>query len=61
MFINLDYLTPKMVADRHPDIDAEIEKGLADIRAGRVSPAFNNMKEFKAWLKTPEGKKFGHA
>lgn len=54
-------LTPKTVSDRHPDIDAAIEEGLADIKAGRVSPAFKNMKEFKAWHKSPEGKKFRNA
>ncbi len=51
-------LTPKAVVDRHPEIDAAIAEGLADVRAGRVSPSFKNMKEFEAWLKTDEGKKF---
>lgn len=46
-------------AERHPDIDAALAEGLADVRAGRVSPAFKNMEEFEAWLKTPEGKTFG--
>lgn len=50
-------LTPK--AERHPEIDAAIAESLEDVRAGRVSPKFGSMKEFKAWLKTPEGKKFG--
>jgi AbrB family looped-hinge helix DNA binding protein len=53
-------LIPKEeVAERHPEIDAAIAEGLADIRARRVSPAFHTMEEFEAWLKTPEGKKFG--
>jgi AbrB family looped-hinge helix DNA binding protein len=51
-------LTPKTVVDRHPEIDAAIAEGLADVRAGRVSPSFKNMKEFEAWLKTKEGRKF---
>jgi AbrB family looped-hinge helix DNA binding protein len=51
-------LTPQEVAPRHPEIDAALAEGLADDRAGRATPAFRNMKEFKAWLKTPEGKKF---
>ena len=55
-------LTPKEeLAERHPDIDAAIAEGLADERAGRLSPGFSSMAEFKAWLKTPEGKKFGTA
>lgn len=53
-------LTPKEeLTERHPDIDAAIAEGLADERAGRLSPAFSSVKEFKAWRKTPEGKKFG--
>jgi len=53
-------LTPKgEIAERHPEIDAAIAEGLADERAGRLSPGFSSMKEFRAWRKTPEGKKFG--
>jgi AbrB family looped-hinge helix DNA binding protein len=52
-------LTPKeKVAERHPELDAAIAEGLADVRAGRLSPTFSSMEEFKAWRKTPEGKKF---
>jgi hypothetical protein len=25
------------------------ERGMADVRAGRLTPAFNSMAEFKAW------------
>jgi len=53
-------LTPKEEpAERHPEIDAAIAEGLADERAGRLSPAFGSVKEWKEWLKTPAGKKFG--
>jgi AbrB family looped-hinge helix DNA binding protein len=52
-------LTPKAIVDRHPAIDAALAEGLTDLRAGRLSPSFENMKEFQAWLKTEEGKKFG--
>jgi antitoxin component of MazEF toxin-antitoxin module len=53
-------LTPKEeLAERHPDIDAALAEALEDERAGRLSPGFSSMAEFKAWLKTPEGKKFG--
>ncbi|MFZ3236186.1 MAG: AbrB/MazE/SpoVT family DNA-binding domain-containing protein [Stellaceae bacterium] len=54
-------LTPKEdPADRHPEIDAAIAEGLADVRAGRVSPAFKSTKEFETWLKTDDGKKSGN-
>ena len=51
-------LTPQEIAPRHPEIDAAIAEGLGDIRAGRVSPAFESAEEFDAWLETEEGKKF---
>jgi AbrB family looped-hinge helix DNA binding protein len=51
-------LTPQEIAPRHPVIDAALEEGLADERAGRMTPAFSSMKEYRAWRKTPEGKKF---
>jgi bifunctional DNA-binding transcriptional regulator/antitoxin component of YhaV-PrlF toxin-antitoxin module len=52
-------LTPKEdSAERHPDIDAAIAEGLADERAGRLSPAFASVKEMKLWLKTEDGMKF---
>jgi AbrB family looped-hinge helix DNA binding protein len=51
-------LTPKEIVDRHPAIDAALAEGLKDLRAGRLSPRFNSMKEYQAWLKTPEGKAF---
>ena len=50
-------LTP--VAERHPEIDAALAEALEDEKAGRVSPAFESMEAFEAWLKTPAGKKFG--
>lgn len=53
-------LTPQeAAAERHPEIDAALAEALEDERAGRLSPAFKSMKEFEAWLETPEGKKFG--
>lgn len=51
-------LIPQEVAPRHPEIDAALAEALADVRAGRVTPAFRNMDEYRAWRKTPEGKKF---
>ena len=51
-------LVPQEIVPRHPAIDAAIAEGLADIQAGRVTPPFNSAKEYKAWRKTPEGKKF---
>jgi len=41
---------PKAVVDRE-SVEAAIEEGLADLKAGRVSPAFASVKEFKAYLK----------
>jgi AbrB family looped-hinge helix DNA binding protein len=54
-------LIPQDVAPRHPEIDKAIAEGLADVRAGRVTPAFKNMAEYRAWRKTPEGKKFARS
>ena len=54
-------LTPQDIAPRHPEIDAALAEGLADVQAGRLTPKFSSMKDFKAWLKTPEGKKFSAA
>ena len=51
-------LIPQDVAPRHPAIDAALAEGLADIRAGRVSPAFDTMEAFDAWLETDAGKRF---
>jgi hypothetical protein len=53
-------LIPKEeLAERHPAIDAALAEALEEVRAGHVSPKFASMEEFKAWLETPEGKKFG--
>jgi predicted transcriptional regulator len=46
-------------AERRPEIDAAIAEGVADIRAGRITPPFKGMKEFEAWLDTDEGTIFG--
>ena len=43
---------------RHPEIDAALAEGLADIQAGRVSPAFTTAEEIAVWQKTAEYKKF---
>ena len=45
-------LTPHEPAERHPAIDAAIEEGLTDVRAGRVTPAFESMEEFEAYRRT---------
>jgi AbrB family looped-hinge helix DNA binding protein len=44
--------------DRHPDVDAEITEGLADIRARRVTPAFESMEEFEVYRQTDAYKRF---
>jgi predicted transcriptional regulator len=43
---------------RHPEIDAALAEGLADIQAGRVSQSFTTAEEIAAWQKTEEYKKF---
>jgi hypothetical protein len=51
-------VTAKEMIDRHPQIDVALAEGLADMRAGRLSPKFGSMRAYQAWLKTEEGKKF---
>jgi AbrB family looped-hinge helix DNA binding protein len=51
-------LIPQDVAPRHPEMDAALAEALEDVRAGRVTPAFKNVDEYKAWRRSPEGKKF---
>ena len=47
---NVIVLTPKVVVDRQT-VEAAIEEGLADLKAGRVSPPFSTVKELKKHLK----------
>ncbi len=48
---NVIVLKPKVMVDREA-VETAIAEGLADLKAGRVSPAFSNMKEFKKYMKT---------
>lgn len=50
---NVIILKPVKVVDlvSASEVEAAIEEGLKDHRGGRVSPAFKNMKEFKAHLR----------
>ena len=54
-------LIPQEVVERHPVIDAAVAEGLADISAGRMTPAFSSMAEYRAWRKSPAGKKFSRS
>jgi AbrB family looped-hinge helix DNA binding protein len=45
-------LTPTEIVDRHPAIDAAIAEGLADVAAGRVTPAFESVDEMTAYFET---------
>ena len=54
-------LIPQDVAPRHPDIDAALAEALEDERAGRMTPAFGSMAEYRAWRGSPEGKKFANS
>jgi predicted transcriptional regulator len=48
----------RLIPRRHPGIDAALAEGRADIKAGRVSPAFTTAEEIAAWQKNAEYKKF---
>ena len=54
-------LIPQHVAPRHPIVDTALEGALADEQTGSVTPAFSNMKEYRAWRKTSAGKKFARS
>ena len=47
---NTIVLKPKAVVDREA-VETAIEEGLRDLKAGRVTPKFSSVKEFKAYLK----------
>jgi AbrB family looped-hinge helix DNA binding protein len=51
-------LTPKEVVDRDPATAAAIAEGLANARAGRLSPAFETVEEIEAWQKTDDYQRF---
>lgn len=42
-------LKPKVILDRN--IEDAIEEGLDDLSAGRITPTFSSVKEFKRFLK----------
>ncbi len=46
---NTIVLTPKTVVDR--SVEDAIGEGLGDLRAGRVTPSFSNVREFKRFMK----------
>jgi AbrB family looped-hinge helix DNA binding protein len=47
---NVIVLKPKVVVDRHPDIDARLREALEDVKAGRVSKTFHSVEELMADL-----------
>jgi AbrB family looped-hinge helix DNA binding protein len=47
---NTIVLKPKALVDREA-VDAAIQEGLADLKAGRVTPKFSSVEEFKAYRK----------
>jgi AbrB family looped-hinge helix DNA binding protein len=51
-------LTPREPTPRHQHIGDALAEGLADARAGRVSPPFKTAKEIAQWQKSEEYKKF---
>ncbi|MGH6896557.1 MAG: hypothetical protein ACREJ5_08415 [Geminicoccaceae bacterium] len=48
----------KPVAERDPVVEAAIAEGLEDVKAGRVTPAFESMEEFEAYRRTDAYKRF---
>ena len=40
-----------------PELLADIRQSLADLKAGRVSPAFSSIKEFKAYMSNKSRKR----
>jgi predicted transcriptional regulator len=40
-------VTTKQMTDRNPRVDAALAEGLADARAGRLSPTFGSMKAYQ--------------
>ena len=47
---NTIVLKPKAVVDRE-SVEAAIEEGLRDLKAGRVTPKFSSVEEFQAYRK----------
>ena len=47
---NTIVLKPKALVDREA-VDAAIQEGLADLKAGRVTPKFGSVEEFKTYRK----------
>ena len=47
---NTIVLKPKALVDREA-VDAAIKEGLEDLKAGRVTPKFASIEEFKAYRK----------
>ena len=55
---NVIVLKPKVVVDRHPEINARLREALEDVKAGRVSKTFHSVEELMADLNnTSKGKK----
>lgn len=48
----------KPVAERDPVVETAIAEGLEDVKAGRVTPAFESMEEFEAYRRTDAYKRF---
>jgi hypothetical protein len=48
----------KPVSERDPAVEAAIAEGLEDLRAGRVTPAFESTEEFEAYRRTDAYKRF---
>jgi len=54
---NTIVLKPKMVIDKHPEIEARLREAEEDIKAGRVSKTFTSVEELMADLNSTRGKR----
>jgi hypothetical protein len=48
----------KRLVGRDLWIGVALVEALADVRAGRLSPRFSNISEYRNWLRTAAGRKF---
>jgi len=54
-------LIPQDVAPRHLMVDTALQEAIKDSRAKKITPKFENMKEYAVWRKSSEGQKFSRS
>lgn len=50
-------VTMRAVSRLDPELLADVRQSLADLKAGRVSPAFSSIEEFKTYMKNKRRQK----